>query len=69
MIHVKGSFFLVPHFNPSVPSGMILLNEVILPGLQMLKDDTVSWVIDILGNLNESVDIGEASDDEDDCEV
>jgi len=69
MIHVKGSFFLVSHFNPSVPSGMILLNEVILPGLQMLKDDTVSWVIEIHGNFNESVDIGEASDDEDDGEV
>jgi hypothetical protein len=44
---------------------MVILNDVILPGLQMLEDERVSWVIEMHGNFDEDADIDEVSGDED----
>ena len=57
---------IVSHFNASVSAGIVILNDVILPGLQMLDDDAVSWAIEIHGNSDENAaDIDEAVEEED----
>jgi hypothetical protein len=58
----EGNFLIVSHFNAGEPSGIVILNDVILPGLRMLDDSHVSWAIEVHGNCDDDVDLDEVTD-------